>query len=65
VFNVWAIRIDPDRGRALGSPFQVTAFRNPELPRPEQLQDLRIAGGRLVVPLRQTSGNIWMLENVQ
>jgi eukaryotic-like serine/threonine-protein kinase len=64
VFNVWAIRMDPDRGQPLGSPFQVTTFRNPELPRPEQLQDLRVAGGRLVVPLRETSGNIWMLENV-
>jgi Tol biopolymer transport system component len=65
VFNVWAIRIDPDRGQSLGEPFQVTTFRNPRLPRPEQLQDLRIAGGRLVVPLRQTSGNIWMLENIR
>ncbi len=63
VFNVWAVRMDPDRGQPLGSPFQVTRFRNPALPRPEQGQDLRIAGGRLVVPLRETSGNIWMLEN--
>jgi eukaryotic-like serine/threonine-protein kinase len=65
VFNVWAIQIDPDRGHSLGAPFQVTTFRNPELPRPEQFQDLRVAGGRLVVPLRETSGNIWMLENIR
>ncbi len=59
---------DPDRsrrGHSLGAPFQVTTFRNPELPRPEQLQDLRVAGGRLVVSLRETSGNIWMLENIR
>ncbi len=62
-FNVWAIRMDPERGQPLGSPFQVTTFRNPELPRPERFQDLRIAGGRLVVPLVETSGNLWMLEN--
>ena len=65
VFNVWAIRFDPDRGQSLGEPFRVTTFRNPELPRPQQFQDLRVAGGRLVVPLRETSGNIWMLENIR
>jgi Tol biopolymer transport system component len=65
VFNVWAIRIDPDRGHSVGAPFQVTTFRNPALPRPEQFQDLRVAGGRLVVPLFQASGNIWMLENIR
>jgi Tol biopolymer transport system component/DNA-binding winged helix-turn-helix (wHTH) protein len=64
VFNVWAIRIDPD-GHSVGAPFQVTTFRNPALPRPEQFQDLRVAGGRLVVPLFETSGNIWMLENIR
>jgi Tol biopolymer transport system component len=65
VFNVWATRIDPDGGHSLGAPFQVTTFRNPALPRPEQFQDLRVAGGRLVVPLRGTSGSIWMLENIR
>jgi Tol biopolymer transport system component/DNA-binding winged helix-turn-helix (wHTH) protein len=63
VFNVWAIRIDPDRGHSLGAPFQVTTFRNPRLP--PHFHDLRIAGGRLFVPLLQTSGSIWMLENIR
>jgi hypothetical protein len=31
VFNVWAIRIDPERGQSVGEPFQVTRFRNPAL----------------------------------
>jgi hypothetical protein len=52
-------------GRSLGEPFQVTTFRNPGLPRPEHQQDLRVAGGRLVVPLTEASGNIWMLENIR
>jgi hypothetical protein len=38
----------------------VTTFRNPKL-----FYDLRVAGGRLVVPLQETSGNIWMLENIR
>ena len=65
--NVWGIRFDPDNGQPVGQPFQVTAFENPA--QMTYLQDLvglemSLAEDRLVVPIMQVSGNIWVLENV-
>jgi hypothetical protein len=65
VFNVWAIRFDPGRGRPVGEPFPVTGFHGAarDIPATWELSDMRIVGNHVVVPIRETSGNIWMLEN--
>jgi serine/threonine protein kinase len=53
--NVWAVRFDPERGRAVGAPYQVGLSTG---------GDIRMARDRFVIPVQETSGNIWMLENV-
>jgi hypothetical protein len=65
-FNVWGIRFDPARGAPVGEPFRVTTFDGPGqmvLPRPGLLE-LSIAGDRMVLPITEVSGSIWMLTNV-
>ena len=61
--NIWAIRFDSRIGKAVGAPFPVTNYagRSKSLP-PAQFADFRIANDRLIVPIVETSGNIWMLE---
>jgi hypothetical protein len=61
--NVWAIRMDSEKGRPVGSPFGITSLTNPGIP--DVFRDLRITRDRLVMPLVHTSGNIWMLENLR
>jgi hypothetical protein len=66
-FNVWGIRFDPAKGQPVGDPFPVTAFENPgHMIYPRSLGNLQmaLAEDRLVVPIMQVSGNIWVLENV-
>jgi dipeptidyl aminopeptidase/acylaminoacyl peptidase len=65
-YNVWGNRIDPVDGRAVGNPFQVTEFDNPALMVPPYIPDvgLSIARGRLAVTVSQSSGSIWVLNNV-
>ncbi|HYK34454.1 winged helix-turn-helix domain-containing protein [Alloacidobacterium sp.] len=66
-FNLWGIRFDPVKGRPQGEPFQVTSFASPTLMVPRQIPpvDISITADRLVLPLAQTSGNIWILDNVE
>jgi hypothetical protein len=61
--NIWAMRFDSRLGEAAGAPFQVTSYtgQSRSLPFP-QWADFRIARDRLIVPIVETSGNIWMLE---
>jgi Tol biopolymer transport system component/DNA-binding winged helix-turn-helix (wHTH) protein len=61
--NIWALRFHSRTGKAVGPPFQVTNYtgRSRSLPFPE-FADFRIANDRLIVPIVETSGNIWMLE---
>jgi Tol biopolymer transport system component len=64
--NVWGIHFDPVQGKAEGEAFLVKAFESPSqmiFPR-VMLADLGLSEDRLVLPLTQVSGNIWVLENV-
>jgi Tol biopolymer transport system component len=66
-FNVWGIRFDPTSGKAVGEAFRVTAFENPRQmmsPRLIQLIGISLAADRLVLPITEVSGSIWILENV-
>ena len=65
-YNLAGIRFDPDRGIAVGQPFDVTHFTsqslivNPFMPRAE----IGIAAHRAVLPMMSSTGSIWMLDNV-
>ena len=66
ILNIWGIRFDPKRGRPLGKPFLLTDLTGPSRLIPGPIfGTFSVADDRLVVPIRETSGNIWMLENVR
>ena len=64
--NVWGDHFDPLRGKPTGMPFQVTAFETPSLMFPESIEpaDISVAAGKLAITLQESSGSIWMLDNV-
>jgi Tol biopolymer transport system component/DNA-binding winged helix-turn-helix (wHTH) protein len=66
-FNVWGIRIDSARGRPIGEPFRVTAFESPgPIIMPEiTTMEIALSADRLVLPIMEASGGIWILENVE
>ena len=65
-YNVWGLRFDPAQGKVVGDVFQVTAFENPALMIPQHIAavDFSLAHDKLVLTMSQTSGSIWVLDNV-
>jgi Tol biopolymer transport system component len=66
LFNVWGRRFDPLKGKPVGEPFQVTSFESPGrmiLPLVANME-MALSARRLILPIREISGNIWVLENV-
>ena len=65
-FNIWAVRFDSANGKPVGMPFQVSAFKSPSLMFPSYIEpaDISLAPGKLAVTLQETSGSIWVLDNV-
>lgn len=65
LLDVWAMRFDSDRGRP-GDPFRVTRFDDPRtmiFPAVGAME-IAVARHRLVVPVLEVAGSIWMLDNV-
>ncbi len=64
--NLWRISFDPDEGKPIGEPFQVTTFENPgQMVYPHvAMLEVSLCEDRLVLPIMEVSGNIWMLDNV-
>ena len=62
--NVWARDFDPEKGVAIGAPFQVTRFAGPG----EQIQsdlrtmELAVSRDRMIVPIVHPQGGIWMVD---
>jgi Tol biopolymer transport system component len=66
-FNVWGIRFDPAKGKLVGLPFSVTAFDSLSLMVPRQITGatgLSLLQDRLVLPLAQEVGSIWVLDHI-
>ena len=65
-FNVWGIRFDAGRGRPIGEPFPVTRFSSPHLMVANSIApvSMSLTQDRLVVTMAQSSGSIWLLDNV-
>ena len=62
-FNVWGIRFNPDTGKPVGEPFRVTNFEG--LTQMYQSNGhFAMSANRLVITLKDVSGNIWVLDNV-
>ena len=64
--NVWGRRFDPVAGRPEGDAFQVTSFASPtvRVRAPVTSAELAIAADRLVLSVVESSGSVWVLENV-
>lgn len=65
-FNVWGVRFDSATGQPAGEPFRVTAFDSPGQMILEDVRtmELALSADRLILPMMEVSGNIWILENV-
>jgi hypothetical protein len=65
-FNVWGIDFDPASGQPRGEPFRVTNFESPaQMVLPEVgVMEMALAADRIVLPIMEVSGGIWILENV-
>ncbi len=65
-FNVWAIDFDPASGQPRGEPFRVTNFESPaQMILPDMTtMEIALAADRIVLPIMEVSGGIWILENV-
>jgi hypothetical protein len=65
-FNIWGIRFDPDVGKPVGQPFQISKFNSPRLMilRSIPFVGLSFTQHKLVVTMAEESGSIWALDNV-
>jgi Tol biopolymer transport system component len=65
-FNVFGIRFDPAKGKAIGAPFRVTSFESPALMVPKYIYPvgLSLTQDKLVLTMEKRSGSIWVLDNV-
>jgi len=65
-FNIWGIRFDPDVGKAVGQPFQISKFDSPRLMilRSIPFVGISFTQNKLVVTMAEESGSIWVLDNV-
>jgi len=65
-FNVWKVRFDPASGKPLDQPTRVTDFENStQLIMPNIVQlEMALTSDRIILPMMETSGSIWVLENV-
>ncbi len=61
--NVWGVSYDPSQGRATSAPFRVTSFESPGLT-VHYYSNISLSRDRLVLPVTEVSGDIWMLEGV-
>jgi Tol biopolymer transport system component len=64
--NVWGRRLDRRTGQPLGPSFDVTEFQTPDRVIPEQMGPLQMAvtKERLILPVTNVSGSVWVLESV-
>jgi len=63
---VWGIRFDPLSGKADGEPFRITSFQSPsQMVSPViAVSEIGVSAHRLILPILEASGSIWVLENV-
>jgi Tol biopolymer transport system component/DNA-binding winged helix-turn-helix (wHTH) protein len=65
--NVWGRRFDAAKRRPVGDPFRVTDFSGSQLLQYDFIANigLSIARRKLAVTVLQSSGSVWVLDNVQ
>jgi Tol biopolymer transport system component/DNA-binding winged helix-turn-helix (wHTH) protein len=63
-FNLWAVRFDPERGVAVGAPFEIRRFESPLWHVDPFIStcEMGVSKDRLVLPMRSVKGSLWMLS---
>jgi Tol biopolymer transport system component/DNA-binding winged helix-turn-helix (wHTH) protein len=64
--NVWKVRFEPASGNTLGQPVRVTDFENAaHMLMPNFIHmEIALTADRLILPMTDMSGGIWIIENV-
>jgi Tol biopolymer transport system component len=64
--NLMGMSFDPERGSPVGNAYPISEFASPSLQVSPSVEvtEVSVAGRRLYLPMRASSGNIWMLDNV-
>jgi len=64
--NVWGVRFDPLNGKAEGEPFRITNFQSQsQMVSPViAVSEIGVSAHRMILPIMEVSGSIWVLENV-
>jgi Tol biopolymer transport system component len=65
-YNLWAVRFDGVHGKVAGAPFQITHYDSirHELSPFIGTADISVSERRLILPIYEHTGSIWMLDNV-
>ena len=64
--NVWKTQFDPATGKPINQPVRVTDFENPaKMIMPDFVRmEMALTSDRLILPMTERSGGIWIMENV-
>ena len=65
-FNVWGIRFDPATGKTVGQPLKISRFDSQRVRIPDLIGSVgfSLIQDKVVFPMAEESGSIWMLDNV-
>jgi serine/threonine protein kinase/Tol biopolymer transport system component len=65
-FDVWGIGFDPATGASVGTEFRVTSYDNPgRTVSASGRSELAVTATRIVVPITETTGSIWVLDGIR
>ena len=65
-FDVWGIEFDPATGSSTGKEFRVTRYEDPgRMVAASALSELAVTPTRIIVPITETSGSIWVLDGLK
>ncbi len=65
-FDVWGIEFDSAKGAIVGREFRVTQYDNPgRIISGSAGSELGVSATRLVLPLVETSGSVWVLDGIR
>lgn len=64
-FDVWGLAFDPQTGTTVGDEFRVTRFTDPgRRMLSSASSELGVSGDRIVVPILERSGSVWVLDQI-
>ena len=65
-FDVWGIEFDPVKGVSVGKEFRATQYDNPgRVITGTGGSELGVSATRMVLPIVETTGSVWVLDNVK